>query len=93
MWLPYLLYLRVSALNALESTPRGTFQFAHIVTGSFKLQRMIGSRFLAECLQVCTEFDSFCQVAQFFENETRCNLGYIVPSFELLSEDYWVKIN
>ncbi len=76
LWPPYLLLLRVWASNALEIGPRGTFRFAQITNGSLKLERMTGSRFLEDCLQLCIELKPFCNVAGFFEVQARCSLGY-----------------
>ncbi len=93
LWLAGLLILRVWASNASGIAPRGTFRFANIINGSFKVERMIGSRFLEDCLHLCVEFEPHCQVAWFIEEYTRCNLGYITHNSITLRGNYWMRIN
>ncbi len=91
--LVYLLFSLVWTPNALEIAPQGTFRFSNVINGSFSVEQMIGTPFLADCLQLCVKLEAFCQVIWFIEEDTRCNLFFVVPDSAPMRGNYWIRIN
>ncbi len=77
--LVHLLFFLVWTSNTLEIAPQGTFRLASFIIGAFSVEQMIGTPFLAYCLELRVKLDVFCQVIWFIEEDTRCNLGFVVP--------------